>query len=48
MNSLLELIQSGQSYWMDNLTRGMIQSGALKKRITEEGLHGNHLESGNF
>jgi transaldolase len=40
MNSLLELIQCGQSYWMDNLSRGMIQSGALKKRIIKEGLRG--------
>src|SRR5919198_438317 len=40
MNSLLELIQCGQSYWMDNLTRGMIRSGALKKRIVEAGLRG--------
>lgn len=40
MNSLLELIQCGQSYWMDNLSRGMIQSGALKKRIIKQGLRG--------
>jgi transaldolase len=40
MNSLLELIQCGQSYWMDNLSRGMIQSGALKKRIVKQGLRG--------
>ena len=40
MNSLLELIQCGQSYWMDNLSRGMIQSGVLKKRIASEGLRG--------
>jgi transaldolase len=40
MNSLLELIECGQSYWLDNLTRQMIQSGALKKRIVEEGLRG--------
>jgi transaldolase len=40
MNSLLELIQCGQSYWMDNLTRGMIESGALNKRIIGEGLRG--------
>jgi transaldolase len=40
MNSLLQLIQCGQSYWMDNLSRGMIQRGALKKRIASEGLRG--------
>jgi transaldolase len=40
MNSLQQLIQCGQSYWLDNLTRGMIQNGALKKRVVEEGLRG--------
>ena len=40
MNSLNQLIQCGQSYWLDNLTRAMIQNGALKKRVVEEGLRG--------
>ena len=40
MNSLHQLIRCGQSYWLDNLTRGMIQNGALKKRVVEEGLRG--------
>ncbi|HKA54258.1 MAG TPA: transaldolase [Candidatus Binatia bacterium] len=40
MNSLLRLAACGQSYWLDNLTRGMIKSGALRKRVAEEGLHG--------
>jgi transaldolase len=40
MKPILELIDAGQSYWLDNLTREMIQSGALKKRIVEEGLRG--------
>jgi transaldolase len=40
MNSLHQLIQCGQSYWLDNLTREMIQNGALKRRVTEEGLRG--------
>jgi transaldolase len=40
MSSLIELIQCGQSYWMDNLSRGVIQSGALKKRIVKQGLRG--------
>lgn len=40
MNPLLELIEHGQSYWLDNLTRRMIQSGALKRRVTREGLRG--------
>jgi len=40
MNSLNQLIQCGQSYWLDNLTRAMIQDRALKKRVAEEGLRG--------
>jgi transaldolase len=39
-NSLLKLQEAGQSYWLDNLTRGMIRSGALRKRVTDEGLRG--------
>ena len=41
MNALLKLIDYGQSYWLDNLTRNMIKSGELKKRVTKEGLRGN-------
>jgi transaldolase len=40
MNPLLQLRECGQSYWMDTLSRRMIQSGELKKRVTEEGLRG--------
>ncbi|MGH8010795.1 MAG: transaldolase family protein, partial [Candidatus Binatia bacterium] len=40
MNPLLRLAACGQSYWLDNLTRGMIKSGALHKRVAEEGLRG--------
>lgn len=40
MNPLLQLIEYGQSYWMDNLSRGMIKNGELKKRVTEQGLRG--------
>lgn len=44
MSSLTKLIRwltdYGQSYWLDNLTRSMIKSGELKKRITKEGLRG--------
>jgi transaldolase len=39
-NPLLQLESCGQSYWLDNLTRGMIRSGELKRRVTEEGLRG--------
>lgn len=40
MSSLTKLINYGQSYWLDNLTRSMIKSGELKKRIIKEGLRG--------
>ncbi len=40
MNALLELKDKGQSYWLDNLTRGMMTNGELQKRIDEEGLRG--------
>jgi transketolase len=40
MNALLKLIEHGQSYWIDNLTRRMIVSGELKHRVTREGLRG--------
>jgi transaldolase/glucose-6-phosphate isomerase len=40
MKPLLELIQYGQSYWLDNLTRTMIRNGALKQRVDTQGLRG--------
>src|SRR5438552_1480508 len=40
MKPLLKLIEHGQSYWIDNLSRSMIQSGDLKRRVTEDGLRG--------
>ncbi len=40
MNNLLKLIECGQSYWMDDLTRGMIVRGELRKRVEEQGLRG--------
>jgi transaldolase len=40
MKPLLDLIKYGQSYWLDNLTRTMINNGALKKRVEEQGLRG--------
>ncbi|MGB0560363.1 MAG: transaldolase [Spirulinaceae cyanobacterium] len=32
--------QYGQSIWMDNLSRDIIQSGQLKAMITDQGIHG--------
>ncbi|MGH6949537.1 MAG: transaldolase [Gammaproteobacteria bacterium] len=40
MNPLLELAPLGQSYWIDDLTRTMLKSGELRRRVTEEGLTG--------
>jgi len=39
-NPLLELLEYGQSYWLDNLTRGKIRSGELERRVSEQGLRG--------
>lgn len=40
MNPLLQLAEYGQSYWLDNLTREMITSGDLARRVAEAGLRG--------
>jgi transaldolase len=40
MNPLLQLQECGQSYWLDNLTRQMIRTGELHRRVTEQGLRG--------
>ncbi len=40
MNRLRELSRHGQSYWLDNLTRGKIEGGELARRIREEDLRG--------
>jgi transaldolase / glucose-6-phosphate isomerase len=40
MSVLNELINYGQSYWLDNLTRGKIKKGEIKKRVAEQGLRG--------
>lgn len=40
MKTLIELLNYGQSYWLDNLTRGKITSGELKNRVDEQGLRG--------
>jgi transaldolase len=37
---LLQLKNAGQSVWMDHLDRGIIQSGELKKMISEQGIAG--------
>lgn len=40
MSPLFELARFGQSYWLDDLTRPMIDSGELQRRVTSEGLTG--------
>lgn len=40
MTVIKQLINYGQSYWMDNLSREMIQSGELASRVKEQGLRG--------
>lgn len=40
MNPLPQLHDYGQSYWLDNLSRGMIQSGDLERRVRTEALRG--------
>jgi transaldolase len=40
MNPLLRLLEFGQSFWLDNLARPMIEGGDLKRRIAEQGLRG--------
>lgn len=40
MSALLRLREHGQSYWLDNLTRGMLASGELARRVEREDLRG--------
>lgn len=40
VNHLLEIKNFGQSIWMDNLTRDLIQSGELKDLVENQGISG--------
>ncbi|MGB8700087.1 MAG: transaldolase [Thermosynechococcaceae cyanobacterium] len=40
VNHLLEIKDFGQSIWMDNLSRDLIQSGALRDLIENQGIRG--------
>jgi transaldolase len=40
MQPLQRLHHYGQSYWLDNLTRDMLNSGELQRRVAEQGLRG--------
>ncbi|OZH52646.1 transaldolase, partial [Hydrocoleum sp. CS-953] len=39
-NHLLEIENLGQSIWMDNLSRNIIESGELKSMIVQKGIRG--------
>src|SRR6202163_4239461 len=39
-NPLRELNKIGQSVWQDNISRGQLRSGGLKRLIDEDGLSG--------
>lgn len=38
--NLKQLLECGQSYWLDNLSREMIETGELETRVKEQGLRG--------
>ncbi|MHB1216101.1 MAG: transketolase [Thiobacillus sp.] len=38
--ALLALVEHGQSYWLDNLSRSKITRGELDRRVRDEGLRG--------
>ncbi len=40
MTALHRLLEHGQSFWLDDLTRGMVQRGELAERIHSQGLRG--------
>lgn len=40
MNTLIDLLNYGQSYWLDNLTREKLTSGEIKNRVEKQGLRG--------
>lgn len=40
MKNTISLLDYGQSYWLDNLTREKIINGEIKDRVTEQGLRG--------
>src|ERR671915_449151 len=40
MNPLRELLNQGQSVWLDFISRQLIRSGELKRLVEEDGLRG--------
>ena len=39
-NRILQLLDQGQSIWLDSIARGQLKSGGLKKLIDEDGIRG--------
>ena len=39
MSRMQQLQHPGQSLWLDNITRGLVGSGTLQRRLDEESLH---------
>jgi transaldolase len=39
-NTIKQLLAEGQSVWLDDISRGMIKSGELKRRVEELGIRG--------
>jgi transaldolase len=39
-NAIRDLLTEGQSVWQDDISRDMLNSGALKQRIDEVGIRG--------
>lgn len=39
-NPLIQLERHGQSFWLDNISRGLVSSGRLRELIKEDGLKG--------
>ncbi|MFL5761615.1 MAG: transaldolase [Thermomicrobiales bacterium] len=39
-NTITQLLSEGQSVWLDDISRGLIKSGELKRRVEEIGIRG--------
>ena len=44
-NPLLELRKLGESVWLDDISRGMLEDGSLARLIHDDGDRGPHLQS---
>jgi len=48
MPHLIELRKQGQSFWLDGLTRDMLENGELERRVHDQGLSGIACNSAMF